>query len=358
MDTFAKIFSVRSVQNTKNRNELLDFVRGCAVLLVLLHHSGMPYGNYILAFHMPLFFILSGYTAALTQEVARQRFGPYIWKKFKRIMIPYFSFELINYMLWVAYCVVFKEPIPTGSAIVSILICVNTEGYTGLCGRLWFLPCIFVCSCVFWILRRLLKKNWMLLVAAACSFGASFALQYFGVPRLPLTLDIMLMALPFLLIGNAAHDSIERLFSARRIWVDIIILLLAVTIFVIACEQGAQMLMYTDTYGDHPMTIIAVLAGSLAFAVIVKCVYRAVKGIACAKDFVMWYSYNSLVIFPVHLQIKCALLFVGTYFACVRAWLVMFVIMLFADIPAVNILNRFFPFVCGDLKRRARKADD
>lgn len=45
----------------RQRDALVDFLRGAAMLLVLLHHSGCPLGPYILAFHMPHFFVLSGY---------------------------------------------------------------------------------------------------------------------------------------------------------------------------------------------------------------------------------------------------------------------------------------------------------
>lgn len=48
---------------SKNRIEKVDFLRGLAMLLVLLHHSGFPFGSFILAFHMPLFFVISGWLA-------------------------------------------------------------------------------------------------------------------------------------------------------------------------------------------------------------------------------------------------------------------------------------------------------
>ena len=54
------IFSIHDNSITK-RDQLIDYLRGCAMILVLLHHSGFPLGSIILAFYMPLFFILSGY---------------------------------------------------------------------------------------------------------------------------------------------------------------------------------------------------------------------------------------------------------------------------------------------------------
>ena len=48
-------------QKVSNRIKILDFYRGAAMLLVLLQHSGIYFGKLILAFHMPFFFLLSGY---------------------------------------------------------------------------------------------------------------------------------------------------------------------------------------------------------------------------------------------------------------------------------------------------------
>lgn len=54
------IFAIRQT-SISSRDEQIDFLRGGAMIFVLFHHSGFPLGGYILAFHMPLFFVLSGY---------------------------------------------------------------------------------------------------------------------------------------------------------------------------------------------------------------------------------------------------------------------------------------------------------
>jgi len=58
------IFHIREKHHA-NRIQLLDFLRGAGMLLVVLHHSDIPHGHWILAFHMPLLFFLSGYTLHL-----------------------------------------------------------------------------------------------------------------------------------------------------------------------------------------------------------------------------------------------------------------------------------------------------
>lgn len=143
------VFSVSQKQiMNSNRVELFDFLRGGAMILVLLHHSGFPYSKWILAFHMSLFFILSGYTESLRNSYNKQTFGSFALKRFKRLILPYFSFEIINLMIWYIRCLVLHKSIHFIQPLISIITCINTDSYTGLCGRLWFLPCMFVSSII------------------------------------------------------------------------------------------------------------------------------------------------------------------------------------------------------------------
>ena len=42
------------------RDFLLDFVKAIAILAVVLGHISTPLGNFIFAWHMPVFFIVTG----------------------------------------------------------------------------------------------------------------------------------------------------------------------------------------------------------------------------------------------------------------------------------------------------------
>lgn len=74
--------------SASGRMEFLDFWRGLAMLLVLLQHANAPGGGWILSFHMPLFFLLSGYLASFREQKAT--FWTYIKPKFFRLLLPYF----------------------------------------------------------------------------------------------------------------------------------------------------------------------------------------------------------------------------------------------------------------------------
>lgn len=100
MEFLIRLFRVKS-NVIEGRIQILDYIRGMAILLVLLHHSGVPGGDWILAFYMPLLFFISGYTDFLRKR--EWKFLDYIRTRFMRLMVPYFLFELANLLLWQVY---------------------------------------------------------------------------------------------------------------------------------------------------------------------------------------------------------------------------------------------------------------
>ena len=69
----------------KKRNLTLDFARGFAILLMIYDHI-IGHGKVITSFHMPLFFIISGYL------LKDQPFRQTLKKKAKGLLLPYLEF--------------------------------------------------------------------------------------------------------------------------------------------------------------------------------------------------------------------------------------------------------------------------
>ena len=64
----------------------IDIARGICMLAIIAGHFGVNWiGNIVFLFHLPVFFILSGY---LFKDVPLT--AGYIAKKFKTFMLPYF----------------------------------------------------------------------------------------------------------------------------------------------------------------------------------------------------------------------------------------------------------------------------
>lgn len=83
-----------------NRDVTIDVVRGLAMITVVMGHSGFAYTDMIYLFHMPLFFIISGYLSAPEcQYSSKKEFGKKLWRRFKRLYVPYVFYTVLFTLL-------------------------------------------------------------------------------------------------------------------------------------------------------------------------------------------------------------------------------------------------------------------
>ncbi len=73
----------------KERNKWIDIAKGITIILMVLGHTTIPdvASRFIWAFHMPLFFIVSGW---MTNWV-KYGVSEFTIRKFRNLMIPFFA---------------------------------------------------------------------------------------------------------------------------------------------------------------------------------------------------------------------------------------------------------------------------
>lgn len=120
------------------RNQFIDSLKGFAIILVVLGHSLEKFGyndslvhNLIYAFHMPLFFVISGYLSA----------NPNIKKRFTGLMVPFFIWLIIYYPLGGHASFVLEDQ-HLGSFTHYIVSSIKNPAI-----GMWFLWALFLCNC-------------------------------------------------------------------------------------------------------------------------------------------------------------------------------------------------------------------
>lgn len=84
----------RTCDNLKqSRNEWLDVAKGIAIILMVFGHTGFStyWVWFIYAFHMPLFFIASGWTSNWTKYNIRK----FIFHKMRTLLLPFIIYSCI-----------------------------------------------------------------------------------------------------------------------------------------------------------------------------------------------------------------------------------------------------------------------
>ena len=131
---------------SKKRVDWIDFVKGIAILCVVWKHIKVEtdcFGKVICAFHMPIFFILSGILLFMKNDIKNTGTKRFLLKKAASLLWPYLIFSLLSLaVLVVRHRFEFEQLIET--CLLS--------GYSAL----WFLPCLFFSECICYFV---LKKN-------------------------------------------------------------------------------------------------------------------------------------------------------------------------------------------------------
>ena len=244
----------------KKRLEWLDFGKAMGILVVLAVHVGCSLGAltfYGGMFYMPIFFFAAGYTFRRKEG---ESYGVFLWKKAKRLLIPYFG---TSAFLWLFFYL--KDSVLGGNpgdlkiqSLLGILYSRNQMWQSGCTGEnpvllnllnspLWFLTALFLVYAWYGLISKSRRKYQILAAGLAVSVIWHYAT--------PLLLPWSLEAVPYFACFFAAgesfreKDGIQKLDQDKRLWIgafNVFILLGFVCGSVnLSCgNYGASMLVY------------------------------------------------------------------------------------------------------------------
>ena len=164
-----RLFKVQNeIKTSYERIEWLDLSKGIGIFLVIAGHclnvNTTPF-HLIFEFHMPLFFLLSGYTYS-----RKMGFRNMVEKKFKGLLVPFISF----YLLGTAATLVLPQWHKGFSlaAVKNDLIFAYPDSVHN--SSIWFLVCLFWVCVAYWFISRLYWPVQIIMLAALYGFGVWF----------------------------------------------------------------------------------------------------------------------------------------------------------------------------------------
>lgn len=339
------------------RDESIDLMRGFTMLTVVLYHVGLlcccslvdrVFGKMFLNFSMPFYFLLSGYMLFMAGTVRKTGFWQYAAKRFWRILLPYFLFELL--FLGISLHLGGVTDVP--ASLKAIALCKNTEGTWQVCFRLWFLPCLFVANMLAYPVLRWVRHpkalwgcvgGFMLL-----AWVSPYLIHCDGTKELlPCTLDISFMAASFILAGSIGGERIrEWVYGTDRARVKKWGWYAFLAFVAMGYIKGGVTIMFIHCYGIYPLAFLCGCLGSLACAVWMR--FYSESPCRFGKNFLIWMGRNGLIIFPLHLLLLFFLREAIGMEAYVRFPGILTLPLLLLLIPTVNFFNTFLPFMGGD----------
>ena len=201
------------------RIEYIDIAKGIGILLVVMGHNDFGlvspfFYKFIYAFHMPLFFFVSGMFFK-----AELPFLTVLRRRFDTLLKPYIFTILLIFFMTISFTKVNFD-----MATMRVIKAMYANGHYIDWVQLWFLPHLFALNIFafgfYWLVKRsnLPWLKWVLLIAILVvgwlllsvfwPFTLSVLGRQFELYGLPLSIDLVLVSGFFFILGCEVNKSI------------------------------------------------------------------------------------------------------------------------------------------------------
>lgn len=274
----------------------VDTIKAIAMVLVLVGHApglNLMVMNFIYAFHMPVFFFVSG--LLLSKAKLAMPFRQFVMAQFRSLGVPYLFFFFLSYIYWLptrglSASTLKNGPIAWWEPLLDFFT--GSQQAWVINTVLWFFVSLFMTACIYYVARRFFSTGFLALLFSL--IGAVFSLVYVDTwPRWPWRLDSTLIALGFYSVGQYVRAPLARPFNLSPTHAAALAGLLFFGVLLGATLNGKVDLNFLQ-FGTVPMLyfvnaylgIFALLFASQLFP---------------RERVLAWIARNAIIIFPSHL---------------------------------------------------------
>lgn len=284
--------------NTK-RIEWVDCTKGIAIILVVLGHTLTYYSpnfdigvRIIYSFHMPLFFIMTGFVATLASYDLN--YLKFVKKKAVALMKPYYLYCVILLTFKI-----FKDIVSGSACIPGFNMVFNTLLMTrkSFVSELWFLPCLFIAHClIYWMIK--IKRPELKWCIALILAWAALTLRNKTNVALPINLDNALLAIPFILLGmewRSWENNHKNYWIKRKLPTFFVALVAFIAMCQYEIEYSDSIIYFADLIIENVLSFVC--TAIIGTTMIVEIARFALKGV---NPILEKLGKNSLTIYGMH----------------------------------------------------------
>jgi fucose 4-O-acetylase-like acetyltransferase len=324
----------------------LDYAKVIGLFFVILGHivkNGQDSLRiFVYSFHMPLFFLLSGY---LHKE---RHMKQSIVTGFKKILVPYLYFFAVIILAWLAFAVFVRHY--DWNTIVDKLVIFNIEkiflGKGNMLKGGWFLLSLFTIKFVFDVILKLrtLKLQIMAIFSCVCLL---LLIKLLHIPNM-FNIGSSCMALPFYSFGfylNKYHllEKTEFYLDWKKyIWIGLFFFILTVVGVYFNGRVSVSGIILGQKYLFYFIALLGII--------FIYCISKLFEYNRMQYNTIQLLSTGSIVVFITHFYIIDLLLSIfgnDVFINCIVRIAVALVI-LFTEIPIVIIFQKYLSFMLGE----------
>lgn len=279
---------------SSKRISWIDLAKGIAIILVIVGHSvwfGTAVRNFIFSFHMPLFFMLSGYTLRVADN--KDDFFCNLVKNFKHLLVPCLFVGFMSIL--VSWCKntnfninELLNYIYSGCVALFWASGVGAYTYPGI-GPIWFIISLFWAKTIIDLVSIFFPGNSGRFVFYFLGFsGLALGMNKILLPQ---NLDVTLVAVFYVYLGMLwkKYQDVLNVYADLLFWLSVIIWFLCL-------YNGIYIEMATRSYPFYVLSLIEATCASFA----VCCLCKGLVLNFYVKSFFVFVGVRSLLIFYVH----------------------------------------------------------
>lgn len=329
-----------------DRIHYIDTAKGIGILFVVIAHhllGGDAVRGWINSFHMPMFFMFTGFLMAHRIKTYKDD-KQMIKEKAERLLYPYLTFSILIFAWYFVFYIVL--PNTPDESLRSVLIkMVTTYGYHAL----WFLPALFFSTLLFLFINKSRKSNlvFIILIIVGGILGV-----FINIPTIKKYLfgwyifnyfTRIIIATGFIYLGSIWKCVDEKIQNKKIEWLFILMTLL--------CSVSLQQFNFnkvnisSSRIGNPFLFYILAVAGSVF--IILLC-----KRLNLHSGILNFWGRNSLIIMAIHMDFPVVIAWIiigksglSTSLSQLGASGIVIIIELIIESVCIILINKFLGFM-------------
>lgn len=322
------------------RLDYIDFAKAFGMLLIVWGHIrlGDRSNAFVYAFHIPLFFLLSG---MVFSKKRYSDFKSFLLKRANSLIKPYIVFSVLTWIIWAAFSFLTHANVDSyWMPLAETFIAQGSGGFLIHNVPLWFITCLFVVEIIYYFIADM-KRLWIMLITiamATISYWAINDLESFDVTLLPWNIEVAMLAIPFYAAGHwiveaKSHRGIMDMVNSHKVVAIVLAVIFAYVVYAGSQYNGSISFGHANLGKNVFVAYGCGLAGTLMW--LIGCILLADTSVNKAKvkllEQTKWFGRNSFNAMAIHNPIKG--------FVCVIVGIV-----LHCDSAAVSA-NSYYSFI-------------
>lgn len=294
------------------RLDYIDIAKSLGMMTIVWGHIvHVGWSNMIVyAFHIPLFFFMSG---MMFNSDKYPSLWDFIKRRTKTLLLPYFVFSFITWFLWVCMRVVTNDVTDYWWPLLQTFIAQGSSGFIRHNIPLWFVTCLFVVEVLFYLINKLPKVG-AIFSLVICSFVGNYMVRG-GVQAfrlLPWSIEgamssILFYAAGYGLIKKFGHQQLIDSVKNNNGRYTVIGICLTIFLYFLSVENG-YVTIGSNKLGDNTWLFylngFIGIAAMLIFSTLIAEKHFKSKAAINVMDYVKWFGRNSFYVMATHFPIK------------------------------------------------------